>query len=116
MTFDHVPFNTSTNGLNFGAITQDPAPGLTVEAVNAAGTVLQSSVTDAEGNYSLAVDPNTDVRIRVLAEMVQTSGAQWDVRVIDNTSADVLYALQGAIVNSGSANSCLLYTSPSPRD
>ena len=105
VTFDHVPFNTSTNGLNFGAITQDPAPGLTVEAVNAAGTVLQSSVTDAEGNYSLAVDPNTDVRIRVLAEMVQTSGAQWDVRVIDNTSADVLYALQGAIVNSGSANS-----------
>ena len=105
VTFDHVPFNTSTNGLNFDAITQDPAPGLTVEAVNSAGTILQSSVTDAQGNYSLSVDPNTDLRIRVKAEMVQTSGAQWDVRVIDNTNADGLYSLQGAIANSGSANS-----------
>lgn len=112
VTFDHVPFtarNTAPNslneGLNYNAITQDPAPGLTVEALDSTGVILQSTKTDGSGDYSLSVDPNTDVRLRVKAEMVQTSGAQWDVRVIDNTSSDALYALQGALTNSGSIDS-----------
>ena len=48
--------------------------------------------------------PNTDVRIRVKAELVQTSGAQWNVRVVDNTSGDAPYALQGALANSGTTD------------
>ena len=108
ITFDHVPFSTpdtARDGLNFNAITQDPVPGVTVQAVNNAGTVLQSTQTDGAGDYSLSVAPNTDLRIRVLAQMVQTSGAQWNVRVIDNTSNDSLYALQGGISSSGTADS-----------
>ncbi len=105
VTFDHVPFNTSTNALNYNGITQDPVPGVTVEAVNASGTVLQSTTSDGVGDYSFTVDPNTDVRIRVKAELVQTSGPQWNVRVIDNTSNDSLYALQGGLSTSGTSNS-----------
>ena len=105
VTFDHVPFNTSTNGLNFNAITQDPAPGLTVEAVNSAGTIIQSSSTDGNGDYSLSVPDNTNVRIRVKAELLQTTGAQWNVRVVDNTSSDALYAFQGSLTSSGATDS-----------
>ena len=108
VTFEHVPFSapdTSQNGLNFNAITRDPAPGVTVQALNSAGTVLQSTQTDATGNYSFEVAPNTDVRIRALAEMVQTGNAEWDVRVIDNTSNDSLYAIQGALRTSGTVDS-----------
>ena len=104
VTFDHVPFNTSSSALNYNSITQDPAPGLTVEALNSAGTVIETTVSDSAGSYSLQVDPNTDVRIRVKAELVQTSGAQWNVRVIDNTSGDAPYALQGALANSGTTD------------
>ena len=104
VTFDHVPFNTSTSALNFNATTQDPAPGLTVEAIDGAGTVLQRSSTDGNGSYSMAVPSNTNLRIRVKAEMLQTTGAEWDVRVVDNTSADALYALQGSLANSGTTD------------
>ena len=71
---------------------------------NSAGTVIESTVSDSAGGYSLQVDPNTDVRIRVRAELVQTSGAQWNVRVVDNTSGDAPYALQGALANSGTTD------------
>jgi len=105
ITFDHVPFNTSNSALDYDNITQDPAPGLTLEALSSTGAVLQSTVTDANGNYSVEVNPNTDVRIRVKAEMLQTSGAQWNVRVVDNTSSGALYSLQGSLATSGTVNS-----------
>jgi len=37
--------------------------------------------------------------------MLQTSGAQWNVRVVDNTSSGALYSLQGSLVTSGTVNS-----------
>ena len=105
ITFDHVPNDPSSGSLDYDSITQDPVPGVTVEAVNGAGTVLESTVTDGNGAYTMVVPPNTDLAIRVKAEMVQTSGAQWDVRVIDNTSLDALYTFQGSFANTGSTNS-----------
>ena len=105
ITYDLVPFNTSTNGLNYNGTTQAPAPGITVEAQNSNGTVLATDTTDANGDYSFTVNPNTDLRIVAKAEMVQTAGAQWDVQVIDNTSSNALYQIAGSIATSGSANS-----------
>jgi len=105
VTFDHVPFNTASSALDYNSITQDPAPGLTVEALDSAGTVIETTVSDATGGYSLQVDPNTNVRIRVKAELLQTSGAQWNVRVVDNTSGDAPYAMQGALSSSGTDDS-----------
>lgn len=104
VTFDHVPFNVSTNGLDYNSITQDPVPGVTVEILSSTDAVLDTTVTDANGGYSFQVDPNTDVRLRVKAEMVNNDGAQWEVRVIDNTSDDALYATQGNLVNTTGTN------------
>ncbi len=105
ITFDLVPFNTSTNGLNYNAITQAPARGVTVDALNANGSVILTSVTDDAGDYSFNVSPNTDIRIRARAEMVQTSGAQWNVQVVDNTSSNALYSITGTLTSSGTVDS-----------
>lgn len=105
ITFDLVPFNTTTNGLNYDATTQEPAPGITVEAQSSTGTVLATDVTDANGDYSFTVNPNTNLRIVAKAEMVQTSGAQWDVQVIDNTSSNALYQIAGNVATSGASDS-----------
>jgi len=74
---------------------------------------MQRTVTDSNGDYSLSVESNTDLRIRVRAEMSQTSGAQWNVRVVDNTSAEALYAFQGDLVNTGTTNSTRDLNAPS---
>ena len=104
ITFDLVPFNTSTNGLNYNATTAEPARGITVEAVNASNAVIASAVTNEDGDYTMVVAPNTNLRIRAKAEMVQTSGAQWDVRVVDNTSSNALYTLAGSLADTGTVD------------
>jgi len=104
-TFDLVPLNTATNGLNYDAITQSPIRGATVQAVDAAGVVVASSQTDTAGNYNLTVDDNTDIRVRVLAEITSNTNGSYDVSVVDNTNNDAVYAIQGALVNSGTSDS-----------
>lgn len=105
ITYDSVPHNVATSGLNYGAITQEPVRGATVEALNSSGAVLDSDVTDASGDYSVTVASNTSVRIQVKAELLSTTGAMWDVKVTDNTNGHALYALQGSLTSSGAANS-----------
>ena len=107
-SYDFVPHSTQTNGgtfLNYAATELRPIRGATAQLLDASGAVLQASKTDALGGYSFTLDPNTNVRVRVLAEMVQTSGAQWDIRVQDNTSANALYAIQGTLTSSGPIDS-----------
>ena len=108
-TYDFVPHQaTSSNvfrvfptALNYDAIEQRPIRGATAELVNASNAVLESTTTDSEGAYSFEVDPNSNVRVRIRAEMVQSAGAEWDVRVQDNTNGDGLYVLQGVVQSSG---------------
>ena len=105
VTFDRVPLNTSTNGLNYSAISQEAARGITIEALGSANELLACGMTDGNGDYEVSVTSNTDVRIRARAEMMQTSGPVWDVTVIDNTSSDALYAINGSLVSSGTVDS-----------
>ncbi|MEO1553632.1 MAG: hypothetical protein AAFR82_06815 [Pseudomonadota bacterium] len=113
MTFDSVPHLTGngtgvgvvSSALDYDSISQDPARGVVVQAVNASGTVLDTDVTDASGGYSVSVDPSTDVRVQVRSEMQQTTGATWDIQVLDNTSGDAIYVLAGSLTDSGTANS-----------
>jgi len=104
VTFDLVPSNTTTNGLNYSAISQEPARGITIEALDSANNLLACDVTDANGGYDVSVTSNTDVRIRARAEMIQTTGPIWDVTVVDNTSSDALYALNGDLASSGTVD------------
>jgi len=106
-TFDYVPFQSDNTGLDYNNISQRPIRGHVVELVSSAGAILSSSLTDASGNYSFEVDPNTQVRVRVKAQLLKTTGNTWDARVIDNTNSNVLYALQSAVTNSGNADRTL---------
>ena len=105
ITYDSVPFNANNRGLNYGGLTQKPVRGATLEVLNASDTVIETTLTDASGDYSVTVDPNTDVRIRVKSEIVKTGSPSWDMKVTDNTNSNAVYAMQGSLTSSGSANS-----------
>ncbi len=105
VTFDLVPFNVGTNGLDYNAISQQPARGVVVQALDSGGAILDSDVTDGGGQYSVSVASNTDVRIRARARMMESTIATWDVSVRDNTNGDAEYVLDGGLTSSGAANS-----------
>lgn len=105
VTFDLVPFNVGTSGLDFDAITQAPARGIVVQALDSGGGILDTDVTNNSGQYSVSVSSNTDIRIRARARLMETSIATWDVTVRDNTNGDADYVLDGTLTSSGAANS-----------
>lgn len=104
MTFDLVPHNNITNGLNYAATTVTPARGVVVEAVGAANQSLANTVTDDAGAYSLEVEANTEVRIRVYAQLL-SENPSWDFQVTDNTDENALYAIQGTLLSAGDSDS-----------
>ena len=95
VTFDLVPLNTATSGLDYANTQASPARGLVVELRDADNTVLATTVTDAEGRYGFAVEPNQRVRVRVAAHL--KTAPHWEVKVIDNTSGGALYVGQTAL-------------------
>ncbi len=115
VTFDEITHliganvNTSVVGaaLDYANITASPARFIVVEAVDGSGTVLDSDVTDQNGNYDVTVDSSTQVRIQARSQLQPPSGAAWtaNVRVVDNTSSDSIYLLQGSLTDSGTAAS-----------
>ena len=114
--YELVPLNTSTNGLDYGATVQRGAPGITIHARNAAGGIIDTAVTDRNGDFSVNVLPNTDVRIVARAEMLQeasTGTAGWNVKVIDNTNQNAVYELTGDLLNSGVSDSIRVLTAQS---
>lgn len=94
ISFERVPHNLN-NGLNYGATRADPARAVTVQILSTAGAVLATGVTDDNGDYSLTVDAGQSVRVRVLAELVQTGTPSWNFSVVDNTASDALFVLDG---------------------
>ena len=104
VTFDLVPFNTSTNGLDYSNITASASRGIVVEAIDESDSLLTTVVTDADGQYLLKVDPNINLRLRISTKMLQTTGATWDVKVTDNTNSNALYVTQGDLFNSSTQN------------
>ncbi len=104
-TFDKVPFSAAPgNGLDFSRIVAAPARGVTVEAVASAGqAVLASTAADASGQFALTVPANTDMFLRMKAELRRSGSPGWLVSVRDNTAGDALYAVDTATFNSGAA-------------
>jgi hypothetical protein len=110
ITFDRVPFKaTLGDGLDPTTPVQSPAREVVVEAVSGSsgnGSILATTTTDANGNYSFTVPAGTTMRIRAKAQMVKTGAAPtWSFNVRNNTNSDALYALDGPAFDSGSANS-----------
>lgn len=104
ITFDLVPFNTITSGLNYSQTKVSPARGILVEAMDASANKVGSTTTDSNGYFSLNVDANSNLRLRVSAQLKQTSDPSWDVKVTDNTSNNALYVTEGNLFNSSTGN------------
>ena len=103
ITFDKVPHNQNTNGLNYNATTQAPARGVTVQLING-NTVVDNTVTDNSGAYSLSGETGNSYTLRVRAELKQTGTQAWDVEVVDNTSGNAQYVLASDSFNVDSSN------------
>ena len=84
--YQFVPPNFSCNGLNFSATETRPVRAATVQLIDdASGAVLDSLVAPENGDYAFNnVTPNTELRIRVRAELKRSGSPSWDVEVRDN--------------------------------
>lgn len=104
-------------GLDFGAVQLRPIRQATIQLVAALDdSVLDSAVTDDTGGFSLTTDPETNVYIRVRAELKRTGAPAWDVEVRDNTVTETatgtpldlaqrpLYVLDTAAFDSGTVD------------
>ena len=97
VTFDLVPLDSSTSGLDYASTRIAPARGILVELLDSENNLIASTTTDAAGDYSLPSGLNSELRVRVSSRMV--SGDIWDVKVTDNTNGGALYAGQGELFN-----------------
>lgn len=86
VSFKLISFNTAGTALDFNKKIISPAKGIVVEAINTAGITIANGTTNEKGEYSLEVNQNTDVKIRVSAKMIMTGNANWNVQVSDNTN------------------------------
>lgn len=109
ITFDRVPVTGS--GLDYSAISKEPARRVTVRACSSAGTYASTS-TDESGFYSMEVPVNTELAIAILAEMKQEGSPSWNFRVVDNTNQKSMYAVLGSIANTGNTDSSRIINIP----
>jgi hypothetical protein len=103
--FARVNFNASSPfGLNYGAPLLQPSRGVIVRALNASTQdVLATGTTNDTGDYSLTVAANTNVIIRVVAQMLRDASQplpRWNMRVQDGV-AGTPYSFDSPTINSG---------------
>ncbi len=103
LTYDFVP--ATTGGLDYGSIVARPIRSAVVELLNGGDTVIDTTNSDLSGDYSFEVSMDTQVRVRVKAQSLQTGSPSWNFLVEDNTDGNAVYALQGSLVSSGTTNS-----------
>ena len=105
INYERVPFSsTQGSGLDYNNIQTKPVRGAIVQAL--VGSCVQSSTeTSSTGTYTLAVNPNTDVTIRVQAKLYSDATAKYDFEVRDNTSSNGMYTLDGTSTDTGSTSS-----------
>jgi hypothetical protein len=99
ISYDYVPHNTNNVGLNYSAVEQRPVRGALVELIDDLGQIKVSTTTANDGSYSLAVQKNLYIKVRVKAQLLNITGPTWNFKVTDNTSNNALYVLDGALVS-----------------
>lgn len=105
ITFDSVPHNPISRGLNYALTSAKPARGVEVLLMDGTNNKIDSGLTDADGNYSFVVEPGVELRLQVNARMIATGTPAWDFSVRDNTQGNALYALSGSLANTGTSDS-----------
>src|SRR5690554_796819 len=105
VTYDFIPAHESHIGLNYEASQIRPVRGAVIELLSADGRILAESSTDINGGYDFQVAPDTQLQVRVKAQLKQTGLPGWNVKVTDNTRNNQMYALDGGLVSSGGQDS-----------
>lgn len=105
LTYDYVPHNVNHIGLNYSAIEQRPIRGAVVELIDNAGQIKATTNSNAGGNFSVAVQKNINVKVRVKAQLLNTASVGWNFKVTDNTANNALYVLDGQFASTGSTDS-----------
>lgn len=100
MTYDRVPHN-DVAGLDYANTATAPIRGAVVEAVNASGAIVASTLTDQDGDYTLRLNANNNIRLQVKAQLLSDRRQTWDVQVTDNTQNNNIYALVGLLASTG---------------
>lgn len=104
VTYDHVP-TTTGSGLDYGSTVAMPVRIAVVKAIRTFDSVvLDSTLTDTSGDYSVIVPENTDILIRVKAQLLKVGTPSWDFQVVDNTNEQALYVMDSAEFNSGTVD------------
>lgn len=100
VTYDRVPHNTGTSGLDYASVAVLPIKGAVVEVIcGVEGYVYDSGVTAIDGTYSLKAsnstfNPGVSNFVRVKAQMLDTAApGTWNFKVVDNTSGGALYVM-----------------------
>jgi hypothetical protein len=106
VTYETVPHATGP-GLDYGRTATVPARGVTVEAISFDyRSVLATTQTDANGNYSFTVPSLATLFVRAHAERVPAAGATGPAyRVLDNTRGGARHYADSALFASGTAAS-----------
>jgi len=101
LTFDRVPatFGYGLASLDYTRVIKSPVKGVMVRAISKSGKTLATTQSDDKGRYSLFVEKNENVKIRVHARLYKKDF--WDVSVVDNTNKKAMYVMEGAFHNSG---------------
>jgi len=85
VSYEFPPPANGCRGLNFNAIVERPVRGATVQVIaSGTNTVLAATRTDATGFYSVVLDADTDVFVRVVSELKTSGTPSWDVDVRNN--------------------------------
>ncbi len=119
ITFDFVPHNTTTSGLDYLSTTSKPARGIEVQLLDASNATLATTLTNSSGDYQFSVAANTQVRVRAMATLKSPASPvnpSWDFSVTDNTNSNALYAMQGSLISTGVSNSTRDLHAPSGWD
>ncbi len=110
VTYDFVPHDVVTSGLDYAVTEQRPVRGALVQALDASNDSPIAGVearTDSDGIYSVTVPAQSQVRIRVLAQLLKDDAPPtWDFSVVDNGGVigddpKPMYVLDGDEFDSG---------------
>lgn len=104
ITYDFVPHQADSFGLDYDAIERRPVRGATVQVIRDDSSILASGQTDDDGEYSFTLAANQDVLVRARAEIVMDGAPSWDFAVSDNTNDNALYVLEGSLAQLGTTN------------
>lgn len=94
VTFDQIPHSAQTGQLQPELAYPLPARFIKIDALADSGAVIDSSVTDKQGRYSLFVPSNAETSLRIWAQIEDTTDKQWSARVVDNTRDYAIYTLE----------------------